>query len=305
MSNTNLNADLIHNVCRYVEDHSDEALTLAELASLASMSRFHFARTFKAVVGVTPKQYLATIRLRKLKAGLGKAKSVDTAAYDAGYGSTSRVYEQAGTRLGMTPSQYRRGGEGVSISYATLPTAIGLMMIGATDRGICFVGFGEMQLELLERLRAEYPKAAIEPMPEPFHPDFRAWVNAITRHLAGEAPRPDLPLDIQATAFQMRVWKYLQTIPAGDVQSYSEVATAIGQPNAARAVAQACARNPAAVLIPCHRVIRGSGELGGYRWGLARKRGLIDAERAAKRRDSQDSDGARGRSRGFRSSGTA
>jgi AraC family transcriptional regulator of adaptative response/methylated-DNA-[protein]-cysteine methyltransferase len=130
-------------------------------------------------------------------------------------------------------------------------------------------------------------------------------VNAITRHLAGEAPRPDLPLDIQATAFQMRVWKYLQTIPAGDVQSYSEVATAIGQPNAARAVAQACARNPAAVLIPCHRVIRGSGELGGYRWGLARKRGLIDAERAAKRRDSQDSDGARGRSRGFRSSGTA
>ncbi len=282
MSKINLNVDLIRDVCRYVEDHSDEALTLAELARRASMSRFHFARTFKRVVGVTAKQYLATIRLRKLKDGLGAALPIDVAAHDAGYGSTSRIYEDAASRLGMTPRQYRRAGEGITISYASLETPIGLMMIGATDRGVCFVGFGDGCDELVARLRAEYRNAEIEPMREPYHSNFRAWVDAIARHLTGIAPRPDLPLDIRATAFQMRVWKYLQTIPAGDVASYGEVASAIGRPAAARAVARACAQNPTAVLIPCHRVIRGSGELGGYRWGLARKRGLIDNERAAK-----------------------
>jgi len=284
MSRRNLNADRIHDVCRYIEDHSDEALTLAELASLASMSRFHFARTFKAVVGVTPKQYLATVRLRTLKDSLGNAESIDRAAYDAGYGSTSRVYERAASSLGMTPSQYRRGGAGVSISYAAFPTPLGQMMIGATDRGVCFVGFGDSAADLVARLREEYRNARIEPMLEPYREDFVAWVNAISRHLSGEISRPDLPLDIHATAFQLRVWRYLQTIPSGDVASYGEVASAIGVPNGARAVAQACARNPAAVLIPCHRVVRGSGELGGYRWGLERKRGLIDGERAAKAR---------------------
>ncbi len=282
MSKKNPNADLIHDVCRYVEDHSDEALTLAELAARASISRFHFARTFKDVVGVTPKQYLATVRLRKLKDGLGTAGSIDRAAHDAGYGSTSRVYERAASSLGMTPAQYRRRGDGVSISYASIPTPVGVMMIGATDRGICFVGFGDTAEELLARLSEEYRNARIEPMREPYHADFRAWVDAISRHLAGETPRPDLPLDIRATAFQMRVWKYLQMIPSGDVASYGEVASAIGVRRGARAVARACAQNPAAVLIPCHRVIRGSGELGGYRWGIARKRGLIDGERAAK-----------------------
>jgi AraC family transcriptional regulator, regulatory protein of adaptative response / methylated-DNA-[protein]-cysteine methyltransferase len=293
MSKKNLYADPIRDVCRFVEDHSDEALTLAELASRAAMSRFHFARTFKAVVGVTPKQYLASVRLRKLKNGLGTGVSIDRAAQDAGYGSTSRIYEQAGSSLGMTPAQYRRSGEGVAISYASLPTPLGLMMIGATDRGICFVGFGDSAQALLQRLHAEYPKAGIDPMREPYHADFRAWVAAISRHLAGESLRPDLPLDVAATAFQWRVWKYLQSIPPGDVQSYAEVAAAIGVPNGARAVAQACARNPAAVLIPCHRVIRGSGQLGGYRWGAARKRSLIDGERAAKAR-TQDSVAVRG-----------
>ncbi|MBV8345938.1 MAG: methylated-DNA--[protein]-cysteine S-methyltransferase [Candidatus Eremiobacteraeota bacterium] len=282
MSKRNHNADLIHDVCRYVEDHSDEALTLAELAARASMSRFHFARTFKAVVGVTPKQYLATVRLTRLKDSLAKSGSIDRAAHDAGYGSTSRIYDRANSSLGMTPAQYRRGGEGVAISYAVFPTPLGLMVIGATDRGICFVGFGDVQEELVARLRDEYTKADIEPMRDPYPAGFLAWVDAISRHLAGEIPRPDLPLDIHATAFHMRVWKYLQTIPSGDVASYGEVAGAIGVPDGARAVAQACARNPVAVLIPCHRVIRGSGELGGYRWGLERKRVLIDGERAAK-----------------------
>ena len=284
MSKTNLHAGVIRDLCRYVEEHSDEALTLAELASLASMSRFHFTRTFKRVVGVTPKQYLAGVRLRKLKRDLGRATPIDRAAHDAGYGSTSRIYERAGSRLGMTPAQYRRAGEGVSISYASLQTPVGLMMIGATDRGICFIGFGDTRNELSERLHDEYRNAKIAKMREPYPPDFRAWVNAIAKHLAGEAPHPDLPLDVRATAFQMRVWQYLQTIPAGSVESYGEVAAAIGEPKAARAVAQACAQNPAAVLIPCHRVIRGTGELGGYRWGLARKRALIDLEREESRR---------------------
>jgi AraC family transcriptional regulator, regulatory protein of adaptative response / methylated-DNA-[protein]-cysteine methyltransferase len=284
MPKTNQNADLIRDICRYLEDHSDEALTLAELAARASLSRFHFSRTFKRVVGLAPKQYLATVRLRKLKACLGAAVPIDVAAHDAGYGSTSRIYERATVQLGMTPRQYRRGGEGVTISYASLETPLGTMAIGATDRGICFVGFGTSLDELVPKLRAEYPKARIEAMRTPHHRDFGVWVDAIARHFAGESPCPNLPLDIRATAFQMRVWKYLQTIPSGDVESYAEVAAAIGEPKAARAVAQACARNPIAVLIPCHRVIRGTGELGGYRWGLARKRKLIDDERTAKAR---------------------
>lgn len=280
---TNLNADLIRDVCRYVEDHSEEALTLAELAERASMSRFHFARTFKRVVGVTPKQYVATVRLRKFKGVLGRAKRIDAAALDAGYGSTSRMYENAASNLGMTPRQYRRGGEGVTISHASFPTPLGTMTIGATDRGICFVGFAGSNDELLAQLRREYPNADLEAMREPYHAHFRLWVNAIVGYLNGAGPSLDLPLDVRATAFQLRVWKYLQSIPAGAVESYAEVAAAIGAPKSARAVAQACARNPAALLIPCHRVIRGSGELGGYRWGLARKRGLLEIERALSR----------------------
>jgi AraC family transcriptional regulator of adaptative response/methylated-DNA-[protein]-cysteine methyltransferase len=279
MPKLNVNADLIGDVCRFVENHSDEALTLAELAARASMSRFHFARTFKAVVGVTPKQYISTVRRRKLKDGLNRGKSIDRAAHDAGYGSTSRVYETAASNLGMTPLQYRKAGEGVAISVACVATPLGLMMIGATDRGICFVGFGEAEDELRARLAAEYPKALIEAMSDREHPQLATWTQAISHYLAGEATRPDLPLDVAATAFELKVWKYLQTIPSGDVQSYGEVAAAIGAPNGARAVANACAHNPAAVLIPCHRVIRGTGELGGYRWGIARKRALIDRER--------------------------
>jgi AraC family transcriptional regulator, regulatory protein of adaptative response / methylated-DNA-[protein]-cysteine methyltransferase len=278
------NAEVVSDVCRYVEEHSDEALTLAELATLASMSRFHFARTFKTIVGLTPKQYLATVRLRKLKGGLERSKSVDTAALDAGYGSASRIYEMAASRLGMTPAQYRRGGEGVAISYAFAPTPFGLMTIGATDRGICFIGFGDEPQELLARLHAEYRNAHVVPMTQPYDPQFRIWIDSLVGYLAGDVPKLELPLDIRATAFEMRVWNYLAGIAPGEVRSYGEVASAIGRPAAARAVAQACARNPVAVLIPCHRVIRGSGDLGGYRWGVGRKRALIERERAQRAR---------------------
>ena len=217
--------------------------------------------------------------MRQLKRSLRDGKDVTEAVYDAGFGSSSRVYERADTRLGMTPMQYRRGGQGVAITYAAAASAFGLLMIGATDRGICFVQFGESEEELSAALRREYPAAQIVAMERPHPPQFAQWIAALMRHLEGNQPRLDLPLDIRATAFQMRVWNYLQSIPYGEVQSYGEVAAAIGSPSAVRAVARACASNTVAVAIPCHRVIRGTGELGGYRWGLDRKRALIDLER--------------------------
>ena len=181
----------------------------------------------------------------------------------------------------MTPKEYRLGGQGVEITWAAVDSPLGVMMIGATDRGLCFVQFGETREALLSALEKEYPLALIEPMRRPHHPDFRAWVDALNCHLAGGQPHLELPLDVRATAFQMRVWNYLQSIPFGAVRSYGEVAEGIGRPTAARAVARACASNPVAILIPCHRVIRGTGEMGGYRWGAARKRMLLDRERAA------------------------
>ncbi len=267
-------------LCCYLEGHADESPDLADLAARAGLSRFHLLRSFKAAVGLTPRQYLEACRMRKLKHGLKEAKNVTDAIYDAGFGSASRVYERADTRLGMTPNQYRKGGRGVSISYVTVESPVGLMMAGATDRGICFLQFGESEERLAAVLRNEYPAAHIEPMPSPYPPEFHAWMEALRRHLDGSLPKAELPLDIRATAFQMRVWNYLQSIPPGEVQSYGEVAAAIGEPSAARAVARACASNRVAILIPCHRVIRGTGELGGYRWGVARKRALIDRERA-------------------------
>jgi AraC family transcriptional regulator of adaptative response/methylated-DNA-[protein]-cysteine methyltransferase len=272
----------IRTVCRYVEQHSDQALKLDALAAMAGLSKYHFARRFKAAVGVTPKEYAAAARLRRLKDGLKDDRSIDAAAYEAGYGSPSRVYENAARNLGMTPAQYRAAGQGVAISYAMLETPLGAMLIAATDRGVCFAQFGNSEEDLAKKLQAEYAHAEIAPMEAPYHPDFAAWTGAISRYLSGERPNLNLPLDIRATAFQMRVWNYLQSIPSGDVQSYREVAAGIGRPGAARAVATAVARNPVALIIPCHRVIRDSGALGGYRWGLERKRTLLDIERAAR-----------------------
>jgi AraC family transcriptional regulator of adaptative response/methylated-DNA-[protein]-cysteine methyltransferase len=272
-------AKRIEGVCRYIEAHSDENLSLQSLAQRAGMSRFHFQRTFKALVGVTPKQYHDAQRVRALKAHLQSAPDVTAAVYDAGYGSSSRVYERADTRLGMTPKQYRAAGKGVQITYVSFETPLGLLMAGATDRGLCFLQFGETHEQLESMLRAEYPNATLQPMHEPHDPQFTLWVDSLRRHLQGGQPHLHLPADIRATAFQLRVWTYLQQIPYGEVRSYTEVAQAIGRPGAARAVARACASNVLALVIPCHRVIRGTGELGGYKWGLPRKRALIDRER--------------------------
>ncbi|MBV8725572.1 MAG: methylated-DNA--[protein]-cysteine S-methyltransferase [Candidatus Eremiobacteraeota bacterium] len=269
----------IRDVCRYIEEHHDEPLTIAQLASLAAMSRFHFARSFRALTGVTPRDYVNGVRTKTLKAGLRASGGVDAAIYDAGYGSSSRVYERSADRLGMTPGQYRRGGAGVEISTVCVETVLGSMMIGATNRGICFLQFGDSPEALEAQLHREYSKARIERSSKP-RPPLDAWVGAVNRYLKGEQPDLALPLDIRATAFQLRVWKYLQGIPYGHLQSYAEVAKGIGAPGSARAVAQACGKNVVAISIPCHRIVRGDGNLGGYRWGLHRKRVLIDLERA-------------------------
>jgi AraC family transcriptional regulator of adaptative response/methylated-DNA-[protein]-cysteine methyltransferase len=269
----------IEDLCRYIEQHAGERLDLASLAARAGLSRYHLQRTFKSAVGLTPKQYMEVLRMGELKKHLRQAKDVTEAVYEAGFGSSSRVYERTDSRLGMTPKQYRTGGTGVAIRYATISSPAGLAMMGATDRGLCFVQFGETAEKLLEVLRREYPAATLVAVADPAPPAFQRSKEALARHLSGAHPSVEIPLDIQGTVFQMRVWDYLRSIPYGQVRSYTEVAAGIGKPSAVRAVARACASNRVAVAIPCHRVVRSDGELGGYRWGIERKQALLDRER--------------------------
>ena len=274
----------IRRLCEYIRQkcQSGESLGLEELSRQIGLSPFHLQRTFKEIVGVSPKQFVEACRMKALKGELRARDSVTDAIYEAGFGSSSRVYEQVDTQLGMTPREYRTGGKGVGISYAGVTSPLGFMMLGATDRGLCFLQFGDSHQEVLAELRREYPAAELTEMKPPYPERFDAWIKSLLRYLRREQVRLDLPIDVSATAFQLKVWKYLQSIPYGEVQSYAEVAEGLGHPRAARAVAQACASNRVAIAIPCHRVIRGNGELGGYRWGAERKRVLIDAERAAK-----------------------
>lgn len=279
----NMLHDQVQSLCQYIRSHIDssELLTLQNLAKKVGMSPFHLQRTFTGIVGVSPKQFANACRMERFKNGLHSDHSITTAIYDAGFGSSSRLYERIDTHLGMTPREYRAGGKNVEISYVSVENPLGLMLVGATDRGLCFVQFGESHDELLERLRKEYPAAVLHAMKEPRSAEFESWMKSLSEYLSRENMRLNLPVDVRGTAFQLKVWRYLQSIPSGEVQSYSEVAAAVGNPRAARAVARACASNRVAIAIPCHRVIRGNGELGGYRWGLDRKRALIDAERAA------------------------
>ncbi|HEY4365053.1 MAG TPA: methylated-DNA--[protein]-cysteine S-methyltransferase [Bryobacteraceae bacterium] len=268
----------IQNVCDFIRTHATEKLSLSGLAAKAGLSPYHFHRRFRAELGVTPMQFAESCRLQALKAALRSQGSVTDAVYEAGFGSASRVYEQSDRSLGMTPAQYRAWGKGVGITYAPLPFESGRMMVAATDRGLCFLQFGESDAELLGMLRAEFPEAQLEKM-RSGGGAFEEWMRALREHLGGGGEGLELPLDLRATAFQMRVWKYLRTIPSGSVRSYAEVAEGIGKPGAARAVARACASNPVALVIPCHRVIRGDGGLGGYRWGIERKRALLEGEK--------------------------
>jgi len=273
-------AALAGKLCSYIEDNLDRPLTLHDLAEQAGLSASYLQRVFLSVTGVSPRKYAAACRMRKLKSELRTADGVAQAVYGAGFGSSSRVYERAATHLGMTPREYRKGAPGIVITHAPIQSPLGLLLLGATDRGICFLQFGESAGELVAELRREYPAARHEPMREPHSKEFDRWAAALNAYLSGQPVRLDLPLDVRSTVFRMKVWDYLRTIPAGEVRSYGEVAAAIGQPRAARAVGHACAENRVALLIPCHRVIRGGGDLGGYRWGVARKRILLDTERA-------------------------
>ena len=264
----------------YIAAHADESLPLTRLAAKAGLSPAHLQRTFKAVIGVSPKEYQAGLRLERFKAGLRAGDDVLSAAFDAGFGSTSRVYEQVDGALGMTPRAYRDGGAGETLTYAVRETALGPLMMAATDRGVAFVQFGDSVAALIGALKAEFPRATLTLAPPEADAELNQWMAALDAHLAAGAPRPELPLDLRGTVFQLRVWRFLLSVKPGDVVSYSELAAGVGAPRAVRAAASACAANRIGVLIPCHRALRADGGLGGYRWGLDRKRALLDAERA-------------------------
>lgn len=266
--------EMVKRVCRLIEQNLEESLTLAQLAAHAGQSPFHLQRTFKQVLGVSPREYKDACRMNRFRRGLQAGKSVTVAMHDAGFGSTSRLYERAMSQMGMLPDRYRRGAIGVSIRYATADSPLGRMLVAATDKGICAVRFGRDDEELEVGLRREYPFAQRQ---RDDH-KLRGYVDTLLAQLRGRTPDSELPLDISATAFQRRVWAELQAIPHGETRSYAEVAKRVGKPHATRAVARACATNPCAVAIPCHRVVASDGSLSGYRWGTERKQKLLQLE---------------------------
>jgi AraC family transcriptional regulator of adaptative response/methylated-DNA-[protein]-cysteine methyltransferase len=266
-------ADLVRRACRMIE-RAEEAPDLATLAASAGLSPHHFHRVFKAVTGVTPKAYAAAHRMCAVQDRLSEGTPVTEALYDAGYGSSSRFYDGAEAMLGMAPARYRDGGAGVRIHYALADSVLGRTVVAASDRGLCAIAFGDDDAELIGQLKARFPKAELEGDDA----GFRRWVDQVIAFLSAPAAGLDLPLDIQGTAFQRRVWQALRDIPPGETRSYAEVARAIGQPSASRAVARACATNQLAVAVPCHRVVRGDGDVSGYRWGVERKRALLERE---------------------------
>ena len=267
---------LAERVREYIDRHADEPLPLARLAREAGVSAAHLQRTFTRIVGLSPKQYQEQRRVGALKSALRDGRTVSSATYEAGFASGRRVYEAADDALGMTPGAYRRRGVGVTIHYTVVRTSLGLLLVAVTERGICSVALGDDEAALVGSLRTEYPAAELARATDA---DDRL-VDAVVAHVEGTARATDVPLDVKATAFQWQVWRALQHIPEGATRTYQEIARELGHPSAARAVARACASNRIAVLIPCHRVVRGDGALGGYRWGVARKAALLAREHA-------------------------
>jgi AraC family transcriptional regulator of adaptative response/methylated-DNA-[protein]-cysteine methyltransferase len=267
-------------VCRLIDENEGEPVTLSTLSQQLGVSSFHLQRTFKNVMGITPKDYAETSRVNRFKKGVRKGEAITSAIYDAGFGSSSRLYENAAAQLGMTPATYGKGGRGAVINYAIVETPLGRLLVAATNKGVCSVMLGDSDASLKADLSREFPEAEIRHEENALH----SSLNAIVEHLKNKSPHIDLPLDIQATAFQRQVWEQLRAIPYGETHSYSEVAEAIGQRKAVRAVARACATNPVALVIPCHRVIREDKTLGGYRWGLERKKKLLEREKETVRK---------------------
>jgi AraC family transcriptional regulator, regulatory protein of adaptative response / methylated-DNA-[protein]-cysteine methyltransferase len=275
-------AAAVERVCRHIDKSLADphfpgdpgALQLEALAEREHISAHQLGRAFRRLMGITPRQYADAQRMRRLKSRLRKGDDVTTALYDAGFGSSSRLYERAPKQLGMTPATYRRGGEGMNIRYTIAASPFGHVLVAATERGISAVYLNESDAKLEGELRREYPCATIE---RDRH-GLEEWVKQIVEHLRGNERRLDLPTDVQATAFQRRVWEELRRIPYGTTRTYTQVARAIGRPSAVRAVARACATNPVSIVVPCHRVVRGDGSLAGYRWGLSTKEALIAHE---------------------------
>ena len=272
-------AEIAERASRYIEANldGDGDLTLAAVGANIGVSPYHLQRVFRRVMGVSPKQYASALRLERLKSGLKSGENVTNAMHDAGYGSSSRLYEKAHAGMGMTPGSYRRGGEGMDIRYTIINSTLGKLLVGATERGICSVSFGSSDDMLVNNLRQEYPAANITR-------DDRALrdrAHEIAASLEERQPEVDeLALDVRGTEFQESVWREIREIPYGSTRSYSEVARAIGHPSAVRAVAHACGMNHVALVIPCHRVVREDGSLGGYKWGIERKEAILAHEHA-------------------------
>jgi AraC family transcriptional regulator of adaptative response/methylated-DNA-[protein]-cysteine methyltransferase len=262
--------------CRLL-DEAEEAPTLDELAGKVGVSRAHLQRSFTRLIGVSPRRYAATLRERRLRTALRSGATVSAATYESGFGSSSRVYEAAASTIGMTPARYRRGASGTTIAYGIVASALGPVLVAATDRGICHVALGDDEAALEGGLRTSFPEATLERADD----RVESATSALVRYLAARGPWPQLPLDVRATAFQARVWEALTHIAPGATTTYGELARALGDPHATRAVARACATNPVALLIPCHRVIAKNGDMRGYRWGVERKSRLLDLERNA------------------------
>jgi len=263
--------------CRLIE-RSDELPSLDRLATAAGLSRFHFHRVFKRLTGVTPKAYADGQRARRVRDGLAAGASVTAAMYGAGFNSSGRFYASAAARLGMRPSAARAGGAGTAIRFAVGQCSLGAVLVAATEVGVCTIALGDDPDRLVRALQDRFPKAALAGGDA----GFERWVAAVVGLVEQPALGLDLPLDIRGTAFQLRVWEALRAIPPGETASYAQVARGIGQPGASRAVAAACAANPVAVAIPCHRVVRTDGSLSGYRWGVQRKAALLERERAGR-----------------------
>jgi AraC family transcriptional regulator of adaptative response/methylated-DNA-[protein]-cysteine methyltransferase len=267
---------MVQTVCRYLDSTDSESVKLSDLAMKTGVSAFHLQRTFKNIMGISPRQYLAAKRFGNFRTRIKEGKSVTNALYDSGFNSSSRLYERASDELGMTPATYGRSGRGVNIKYTIVDSPLGRLLVAVTERGVCSVTMGDRDIQLEKTLKSEFSEANIERTDSA----LRKTVAAILNHLSSTGPHLDLPLDIRATAFQRQVWEKLRTIPVGQTMSYGQVAKSLGNPGAVRAVGRACATNPIAVVIPCHRVVREDKSLGGYRWGLERKRRLLETEKA-------------------------
>jgi AraC family transcriptional regulator, regulatory protein of adaptative response / methylated-DNA-[protein]-cysteine methyltransferase len=268
---------LVQRAAAQLAESGEETVRLGPLAKNLGTTQATLRRAFLQLTGLKPRELAEALRFKKFKAMLRGGKSIADALYETGYGSSSRVYERSDAQLGMTPATYQKGGKGMKIGYTIAKSPLGKVLVGATERGISAVYLGDAESTMVAALREEYPRAEIAPAKEPFD----RWVREIVARTEGKRPRLELPLDLQATAFQRKVWQELQRIPRGRTRTYSQVARSLGKPKAVRAVARACAMNPVSVVVPCHRVIREDGMLAGYRWGLPRKERLLAQERAA------------------------